>query len=179
MTGNGQAPPGFVLLPAIDLQGGRVVRLVRGDPRTATAYGDDPIAIAGAFVAGGARWLHVVDLDGARDPEARQAGLVAAIVAGVGEAARVEVAGGLRDEEAVEACLGAGAARAVLGTAALRDPALAGRLTAVRRGRIAVALDVRGGRAVGDGGRRARPACRSVRRWTGWPMPACGSSRSP
>ncbi len=98
------------------------------------------------------RWLHVVDLDGARDPRARQTDLVAAIVARVGERARVEVAGGLRDERAVDACLRAGADRIVVGTAALRDPAFAGRL--VERfgaGRIAVALDVREGMAVGQG----------------------------
>ena len=142
----------FELLPAIDLRGGRVVRLLRGDFSAATIYGDDAAAVAEAFVERGARWLHVVDLDGARDPGARQTDLVAAIVARIGERARVEVAGGLRDEAAVEACLFAGAARVVVGTAALRDPALVGRLVG-RFGaeRIAVALDVRDGLAVGQG----------------------------
>jgi phosphoribosylformimino-5-aminoimidazole carboxamide ribotide isomerase len=152
VTGNGASSPAFDLLPAIDLSGGRVVRLLRGDYGAATTYGEDAPAFADALVAGGARWLHVVDLDGARDPAARQTRLVAAIIARVGSRAAVEVAGGLRDDRAVEASLEAGAARVILGTAALRDPAFAGRL-AVRFGpeRIGVALDVRDGLAVGHG----------------------------
>jgi phosphoribosylformimino-5-aminoimidazole carboxamide ribotide isomerase len=152
VTGNGSPPRAFDLLPAIDLRGGRVVRLLRGDYGDETAYGDDAAAVADAFAAGGARRLHVVDLDGARDPAARQTLLVAAIVARVGARAAVEVAGGLRDERAVEASLKAGAARVILGTAALSDPGFAGRL-AERFGaeRIAVALDVRDGLAVGHG----------------------------
>ena len=152
MTNNVAGAGPFALLPAIDLSGGRVVRLLRGDYAAMTTYGEDGEAVAQAFVERGARWLHVVDLDGARDPRARQTGLVAAIIARIGARARVEVAGGLRDAQAVTACLRAGAARAVLGTAALRDPALAGRLVGqFGAGRIAVALDVREGRAVGQG----------------------------
>lgn len=152
MTGNGSLSRPFDLLPAIDLSGGRVVRLLRGDHGAVTTYGDDATAVAAAFVAAGARWLHVVDLDGARDPARRQTRLVAAIVARVGTHARVEVAGGLRDAGAVEACLRSGAARVVLGTAALRDPAFAGQLAA-RFGpdRVCVALDVRDSLAVGQG----------------------------
>ena len=152
MKRSGASAGAFELLPAIDLQGGRVVRLLRGDFGAVTTYGEDGAAVADAFVRSGARWLHVVDLDGARDPRARQTDLVAAIVARVGERARIEVAGGLRDEDAVEACLRAGAARVVVGTAALRDPAFAGRLVGrFGAGRIAVALDVRQGLAVGHG----------------------------
>ena len=152
MKGKGASAGVFELLPAIDLQGGRVVRLLRGDFGAVTTYSDDGPAVADAFVRRGVRWLHVVDLDGARDPRARQTELVAAIVARVGERARVEVAGGLRDERAVDACLGAGAARVVVGTAALRDPAFAGRLVEqFGSGQIAVALDVREGLAVGQG----------------------------
>jgi phosphoribosylformimino-5-aminoimidazole carboxamide ribotide isomerase len=152
LNGNGGPAGSFELLPAIDLRGGRVVRLLRGDFSAATTYGDDGAAIAEAFVERGARWLHMVDLDGARDPGARQTDLVAAIVARIGERARVEVSGGLRDEAAVEACLLAGAARVVVGTAALQDPVFAGRLVArFGSGRIAVALDVRNGLAVGNG----------------------------
>jgi phosphoribosylformimino-5-aminoimidazole carboxamide ribotide isomerase len=152
MRSNGASAGAFELLPAIDLQGGRVVRLLRGDFGAVTTYAEDGPAVADAFVGRGARWLHVVDLDGARDPRARQIDLVAAIVARVGERARVEVAGGLRDERAVDACLRAGAARVVVGTAALRDPAFAGRLVEqFGAGRIVVALDVREGLAVGQG----------------------------
>ncbi len=148
----------FEVLPAIDLRGGRVVRLLRGDFDSETAYDDDPVEVARGFVAEGAPWLHVVDLDGARNPAARQVAMVAAIVAGVGERARVEVAGGLRDEAAVEAVLRAGAARAVVGTAALRDPGFAARLVAAHGGdRIAAAIDVRDGQAVGHGWQPGAP----------------------
>ncbi len=152
MTDKWEPTGRFEILPAIDLQGGRVVRLVRGDRRSVTTYAGSAPDVADSFVRRGARWLHVVDLDGAREPRSRQAELVAEIIERVGERARVEVAGGLRSEDDVAAALRAGAARAVVGTAALRDPALAGRL--VRRlgaGRIAVALDLRGGLAVGQG----------------------------
>jgi phosphoribosylformimino-5-aminoimidazole carboxamide ribotide isomerase len=109
----------FDLLPAIDLRGGRVVRLSQGDFARETVYGDDPAAVADRFAQAGVRWLHVVDLDGAKDGQRRQTKSVARIVAAVGERVRCEVAGGLRDEAAVEAVLAAGAARAVVGTAAL------------------------------------------------------------
>ncbi len=145
----------FDLLPAIDLRGGHVVRLLRGDFDRETVYADDPVAVAARFVEEGARWLHVVDLDGARDPAARQLDVVAAIVAGVGERARVEVAGGLRTDAAVDEVLRAGAARAVVGTAALADPGVrrAAWSRPTARIAIAVALDVRDGLAVGHGWR--------------------------
>jgi phosphoribosylformimino-5-aminoimidazole carboxamide ribotide isomerase len=146
-----QASP-FQILPAIDLRGGRVVRLSEGDFGRETVYGDDPAAVARSFAQAGAEWIHVVDLDGARDGERRQTAVVASIVAAAGTSVACEIAGGLRDEAAVTQALDAGASRAVVGTAALRDPALAGQL--VKRfgpDRIAVALDVRDGQAVGQG----------------------------
>ena len=87
----------FALLPAIDLRGGRVVRLSQGDFARETVYDDDPAAVAGAFVDAGARWIHVVDLDGARDGARRQVDVVARIVAAVGGRAACEIAGGLRE----------------------------------------------------------------------------------
>jgi phosphoribosylformimino-5-aminoimidazole carboxamide ribotide isomerase len=145
-------PEGFQLLPAIDLRGGQVVRLSEGDFARETVYGTDPADVARGFVTAGARWIHVVDLDGARDGGRRQTDAVARIVAAAGDRVACEVAGGLRDEAAVEAALAAGAARAVVGTAALRDPDFVARLIA-RFGvaRIAVALDVRDGMAIGQG----------------------------
>ena len=147
-----ELPIGFQLLPAIDLRGGRVVRLAEGDFARETVYGSDPTEVARGFAAAGARWIHVVDLDGARDGARRQTDVVARIVAAMGESVACEVAGGLRDEAAVGAALDAGAARAVVGTMALREPAFVERLVA-RYGvkRIAVALDVRDGLAVGQG----------------------------
>jgi phosphoribosylformimino-5-aminoimidazole carboxamide ribotide isomerase len=142
----------FEILPAIDLRGGRVVRLEQGDFERETAFSDDPVTVARSFVAAGARWLHVVDLDGARSGEPAHGGVIADIVAAVADGASLEVAGGLRSAGAVAAVLDAGAARAVVGTAALVDPDLAGRLVRTHGAdRIAVAIDVRGGVAVGQG----------------------------
>jgi phosphoribosylformimino-5-aminoimidazole carboxamide ribotide isomerase len=146
---------GFEILPAIDLRGGKVVRLQQGDFERETTFSDDPVAVARAFVDGGANWLHVVDLDGARTGEPAHADALRRIVEAVGDRAAVEVAGGLRTEEAVATVLAAGAARAVIGTAALRDPAFGGRLVAAHGpDRITVALDVRDGLALGEGWHR-------------------------
>jgi len=145
---------GFDILPAIDLRGGRVVRLQQGDFERETAFSDDPVAVARVFVDGGARWLHVVDLDGARTGQPAHATVIGQIVEAVGDRASVEVAGGLRTTEAVAAVLAAGAARAIVGTAALRDPAFAGRLVTTHgHDRIAAALDIRNGLALGEGWR--------------------------
>ena len=143
---------GFQILPAIDLRGGRVVRLRQGDFARETAYSDDPVEVARRFANTGACWLHVVDLDGARSGIRAHGAVIAAIVEAVGDGCLVEVAGGLRDEAAVAATLVAGAARVVVGTAALRDPAFAGRLVAAHGAdRVAVAIDVRDGLAIGHG----------------------------
>jgi len=143
---------GFVVLLAIDLRGGRVVRLQQGDFERETAYSDDPVEVATRFADAGARWLHVVDLDGARTGSPAHPEATRAVVSAVGDRVSVEIAGGLRDESAVASVLELGAARVIVGTAALRDPAFAGRLVA-RHGedRIAAAIDVRDGRAVGQG----------------------------
>lgn len=142
----------FEILPAIDLRGGRVVRLRQGDFEQETAYRDDPVAVAKDFADAGARWLHVVDLDGARTGTPAHVGVIESIVEAVGHRTSVEVAGGLREEEAVRRVLGSGAARVVVGTAALRDPAFAGRLVSTHGAeRIVAAIDVRHGVAVGEG----------------------------
>jgi phosphoribosylformimino-5-aminoimidazole carboxamide ribotide isomerase len=141
----------FELLAAIDLRGGCVVRLRQGDFARETVYDDDPARVAKGFADAGARWLHVVDLDGARAGEPRQTSAVRSILESVGRRVAVEIAGGLRDPAVVEEVLGLGAARVVVGTAAVRDPGLAG--TMIDRfgaDRVAIALDVRGGRAVGE-----------------------------
>ena len=142
---------GFDILAAIDLRGGRVVRLEQGDFARETAFADDPVAAATAFAAAGARWLHVVDLDGAQTGIPAHGAVIGRILAAAPTVA-IEVAGGLRSEAAVDQMLDSGASRAVIGTAALQDPLLAGRLVD-RHGaaRIAVALDVRDGLAVGHG----------------------------
>ena len=157
----------FELLPAIDLRGGRVVRLRQGDFEQETSYDDDPVAIARTFADVGAEWLHVVDLDGARVGEPLQLQLAADIVAEVHLRTKVEVGGGLRTPETVAGALGTGATRAVVGTAALRDPEFAVTLVA-RYGpeRIVASIDVRNGMALGEGwrdGAKGLPADEAVR----------------
>ncbi|MGK2850492.1 MAG: HisA/HisF-related TIM barrel protein [Candidatus Limnocylindrales bacterium] len=148
----------FDILPAIDLRGDRVVRLEQGDFARETAFSDDPVAVAVSFADAGARWLHVVDLDGARDGGSANGDVIRAIVAAVGSRLAVEVAGGLRTSAAVTDALATGAARAVVGTAALADPRFARALVAEHGpDRIAVALDVRDGLAVGHGWRDGAP----------------------
>lgn len=144
----------FDLIAAIDLRGGRVVRLREGDFGRETAYSDDPVATALRFVERGVRWLHVVDLDGARAGEPVHTEVIGRILETVGTRAAVEVAGGLRTPDSVERVLAAGARRAVVGSAALADPGFAADLVARHRAeRIAVAIDVRSGEAVGEGWR--------------------------
>jgi phosphoribosylformimino-5-aminoimidazole carboxamide ribotide isomerase len=143
---------GFELLPAIDLRGGSVVRLRQGDFDQETAYSDDPVAVAVEFAAAGARWLHVVDLDGARTGVPAHVATTQAIAAAVGGEVLVEAAGGLRTGASLRRALAAGASRVVLGTAAIRDPAFAAAAVKVHGAdRVAVAIDVREGRASGDG----------------------------
>lgn len=131
------------LYPAVDVQGGRVVRLAQGDAARATAYAADPVAVARAFADAGARWVHFVDLDrafGRGDNRAiAQRFLAAAPI-------RVQVGGGLRSAEAIEEMLGWGAARVVIGTKAATDPALVEQLLA-RHGpdRLAVGIDAKDG----------------------------------
>ena len=108
-----------MIVPAIDLLGGKVVRLHRGDYDAATVYDDDPVARARRFRAEGAERLHVVDLDGARAGRCVQSAIIRAIVEAFG--AGVQVGGGVRSREAFESYVACGAERVVLGTAALRD----------------------------------------------------------
>jgi phosphoribosylformimino-5-aminoimidazole carboxamide ribotide isomerase len=154
------------LIPAIDLLGGRVVRLAQGDYDRVTIYGDDPVETARRWVGDGATRLHLVDLDGAKAGRPVQAQVVARIV----EAAGVpcQVAGGLRDAAAVTEALATGADRAILGSALVRDPALGGELV-TRHGADAIvaAIDVRDGHALGDGwvsGAQGTPALELIAR---------------
>jgi phosphoribosylformimino-5-aminoimidazole carboxamide ribotide isomerase len=142
---------GFEVIPAIDLHRGRVVRLEQGDFERETVFHEDPGRAVGQFVQAGARLLHVVDLDGARAGEPAQLAELQTIVAATGGHADVEAAGGIRSVAAVDAVLDAGAHRIAFGTAALRDPELV-RATVSTHGpeRVAVAVDVRGDKAVGD-----------------------------
>ena len=131
------------LLPAIDLRAGTAVRLSQGDFGREQHYGD-PASLAARYLAGGARWIHVVDLDGARTGVPHERNVLAEIVRLAAAAgARVEFGGGIRTEEDAEELLESGVARVVLGTAALEEPALAGRSARRWPGRVAVGLDYR------------------------------------
>ncbi|HEX8245789.1 MAG TPA: 1-(5-phosphoribosyl)-5-[(5-phosphoribosylamino)methylideneamino]imidazole-4-carboxamide isomerase [Longimicrobium sp.] len=133
---------GFDLYPAIDLRRGRCVRLEKGEASRETVYGSDPLAVARTFAGAGAEWIHVVDLDAAFGDGSNRA-LIRRIVAET--PLKVQTGGGLRTEEDLAEVLEAGAARAVIGTAAIENPDLV-RLSVERWGaeRIAVGLDARG-----------------------------------
>lgn len=133
-----------LLYPAIDIRAGRAVRLLRGDYDRETAYDADPADAARRWAEGGAEIIHVVDLDGARSGAPANLDVVERIVAAVG--VPVQLGGGLRDREAVEAAFAAGAERAVIGTAAQRDPGLAAALAAAHGDRIVASVDARAGR---------------------------------
>lgn len=137
------------IIPAIDIRGGRCVRLVQGDYDRETVFADDPAAAALRWRDAGATRLHVVDLDGAREGRATNAASVERILAAVDTA--VEVGGGIRDLETVQRYLNAGVERVVLGTAAVKDQALLKAALASFAGRIAVGVDAREGIVVTEG----------------------------
>ena len=147
------------LYPAIDIRDGGAVRLTQGDFDRQSDYGD-PLALAARFIAGGARWLHVVDLDAARlgTPVNRSTVLAIARAFDV----PVETGGGVRTLDDVAELLDGGVSRVVLGTAALEDPGLVRRATAAYPGRVALGLDYR---TTGDG--RAEVAVRGWEQGTG------------
>ena len=139
----------MILLPAIDIRGGRAVRLLQGDYERETVYDAEPAEAARRWSEQGARYLHVVDLDGAREGAPANLAAVSAITAAVD--CPVQVGGGLRDAESVTAALDAGAERVVIGTAALRDPEFLDRMLAAHGERIVVAVDGRAGRVSVEG----------------------------
>ena len=130
----------LVLLPAVDVVDGQAVRLTQGEAGTETGYGD-PMAAAQAWVEAGAEWIHLVDLDAAFG-RGSNAELLARIVGELG--VKVELSGGIRDDESLRRALGSGAARVNLGTAALEDPEWTSRAIGEFGDRVAVGLDVRG-----------------------------------
>ncbi|MGV3759039.1 MAG: 1-(5-phosphoribosyl)-5-[(5-phosphoribosylamino)methylideneamino]imidazole-4-carboxamide isomerase [Actinomycetota bacterium] len=128
------------LYPAIDLRGGKVVQLTQGDFDRERVHGDDPVAVAQAFVEVGAPWIHTVDLDAARTGEPANRHLIAAIAASVD--VPVQAGGGVRSLDAAAALADAGVARVVMGTAAMEAPDLVAEIAA--RQPVALGLDVKG-----------------------------------
>jgi phosphoribosylformimino-5-aminoimidazole carboxamide ribotide isomerase len=134
----------MILYPAVDIRGGKAVRLTHGRFDAETVYNDDPLAAARSWVDAGARFLHVVDLDGAKAGEPTAIGHLREIVAGTG--VPVQYGGGLRTVSAVRDALRAGAERVIVGTAALRDVDFLDEILAAYGPRVVVSVDVRGGK---------------------------------
>ncbi|MGH2984194.1 MAG: 1-(5-phosphoribosyl)-5-[(5-phosphoribosylamino)methylideneamino]imidazole-4-carboxamide isomerase [Solirubrobacterales bacterium] len=139
----------MILYPAIDIRHGRTVRLAQGDYERETAYDDDPVVAARRWAKEGARWLHVVDLDGAREGEPRNLEHVRRIVAAVD--IPIQLGGGLRDSGKVEDAISTGVERVVLGTAAVRDPDLAEAIAATHGDRVVASIDARGDKVAAEG----------------------------
>jgi phosphoribosylformimino-5-aminoimidazole carboxamide ribotide isomerase len=138
-----------ILYPAIDIRGGSAVRLMQGDYARETTYDSDPADAAARWEREGARFLHVVDLDGARSGSGRNLDAVGRIASSV--ECPIQVGGGLRDAESVAAVFEAGAERAVIGTAALRDPDFLASMLDAHGERIVVSVDARDGRVALEG----------------------------
>ena len=134
--------PGLTLFPAVDVSDGKAVRLTQGEAGSEKSYGD-PVAAAEAWAAQGAEWLHLVDLDAAFG-RGNNKGIIKKVVRQVRGVLNVELSGGIRDDESLEAALATGAKRLNLGTAALENPEWASHVIAVYGVAIAIGLDVRG-----------------------------------
>jgi phosphoribosyl isomerase A len=145
----------MIVIPAIDLRGGRAVRLVQGDPDAETTYAADPVEVAVRFQKEGARRLHVVDLDAALG-EGNNRERVEAICRAV--QVPVQVGGGIRSNDDIAALLTAGAKRVILGTAAAADPGFVRRAVEEHAEAIVVAVDVRGGHVMVRGWQEEGPA---------------------
>jgi phosphoribosylformimino-5-aminoimidazole carboxamide ribotide isomerase len=141
---------GFSLYPAIDLKGGQVVRLKRGEMDQATIYADDPAAQARRFIEAGFSWVHMVDLDGAFAGKPANAAAVRAIIAAV-PGAKLQLGGGIRTMDTAEAWLAAGVSRIILGSAAVKDPDFARAACRAFPGRVALGIDARDGMVATEG----------------------------
>ncbi|MBM2576981.1 1-(5-phosphoribosyl)-5-[(5-phosphoribosylamino)methylideneamino]imidazole-4-carboxamide isomerase [Jannaschia sp. Os4] len=139
----------MILYPAIDLKDGQAVRLLRGEMSAATVFNDDPAAQARSFAEAGCEWVHLVDLNGAFAGRPVNADAVEAILAAVD--LPCQLGGGIRDMATIEAWLGKGLARVILGTVAVEDPDLVRAAARAHPGRIAVGIDARGGRVATKG----------------------------
>jgi phosphoribosylformimino-5-aminoimidazole carboxamide ribotide isomerase len=176
-----------ILYPAIDILDGHAVRLTRGDYERETVYDADPLEAARRWAGDGARFLHVVDLDGAREGRPLSLEHVRRIAAGV--EVPIQLGGGLRDAESVEAALAAGVERVVLGTRAVESPALVEELVVEHGDRVAVGVDARGGRVSVSGWTRETGegpadlvrvlAERGVRRFVYTPVDVDGTMQGP
>jgi phosphoribosylformimino-5-aminoimidazole carboxamide ribotide isomerase len=161
-----------LILPAIDLRGGQCVRLRQGDYAQETVFGDDPAAMARRWVDQGAAYLHLVDLDGARQGRPVNGDSVRRIVRAAG--VPCQVGGGVRTEEHLEEVLGWGVTRAIIGTRALQDPDWCEAVCRRFPGRVALGIDARKGRVATEGwlSDSETSALELARRCAGWPLAA-------
>ena len=133
----------MLIYPAIDLYGGKAVRLYKGDYAQMTVYNDDPVAVARDFAAKGAEWIHIVDLEGAKSGLTPNLPTILAIKQATG--LKCEVGGGIRTMETIETYLSAGIDRVILGTAAVTEPGFVEEAVLRWGGKIAVGMDIRDG----------------------------------
>ncbi|MBY0525013.1 MAG: 1-(5-phosphoribosyl)-5-[(5-phosphoribosylamino)methylideneamino]imidazole-4-carboxamide isomerase [Gemmataceae bacterium] len=162
----------MLILPAIDLRGGQCVRLRQGDYNQETVFGDDPAAMARRWTDGGAKYLHLVDLDGARDGKPVNGDSVRRIVAAAG--IPCQLGGGLRSEEHIKEALGWGVDRVVLGTRALRDPDWFESVCRRFPGKIVAGIDAKQGKVATDGWLNVADcsALDLARQLSAWPIAA-------
>ncbi|EOT44179.1 1-(5-phosphoribosyl)-5-[(5-phosphoribosylamino)methylideneamino]imidazole-4-carboxamide isomerase [Enterococcus columbae] len=137
------------IFPAIDVLNQKVVRLYQGDYNQSTVFGEDPVAYAQNFEAQGAKYLHLVDLDGAKDGQQRYFEVAKQIAETTN--LFVELGGGIRDEKAIKRCLDSGVSRVILGTIAQKDPEFTQKMLAKYQDKIAIGVDAREGKVAVEG----------------------------
>ncbi len=141
----------MLIIPAIDLKDGRCVRLQQGDMSTATVFGDDPVAMAKHWAAQGARRLHVVDLNGAVAGRPKNEKVIREMIKAVGDALPIQLGGGIRDLDTIEAYIDAGVTFVIIGTAAVKNPGFLSDASYAFPGHIIAGLDAKEGKVAVDG----------------------------
>lgn len=139
----------MIIYPAIDIKDGRCVRLLQGRFNDVTVYGNDPVQMASKWVSSGAKWLHIVDLDGARGEVSNNRNIILKIVKEF--SVPVQAGGGIRTMEDIEHLIGAGVSRIILGTAAVRNPALVREALSKYPEKVAVGIDAKDGKVAIEG----------------------------
>lgn len=139
----------MIIYPAIDIKDGRCVRLLQGRFNDVTVYGNDPVQMASKWVSSGAKWLHIVDLDGARGEVSNNRNIILKIVKEF--SVPVQAGGGIRTMEDIEHLIGAGVSRVILGTAAVRNPALVREALSKYPEKVAVGIDAKDGKVAIEG----------------------------
>jgi phosphoribosylformimino-5-aminoimidazole carboxamide ribotide isomerase len=140
-----------LVIPAIDLKDGRCVRLKQGDMKTATVFSEDPVAMARHWAAQGARRLHVVDLNGAIAGRPKNEKVIREMIAAVGEQVPIQLGGGIRDLDAIEAYIDAGVTYVIIGTAAVKNPGFLSDACYAFPGHVIAGLDAKDGKVAVEG----------------------------